>query len=387
MKKGGLKKWCALALCFSMLGACAACGKGAENSEESYGDLQEYGFALLSNFDEPVYLLPDEVLRYLQSDGSELVTDYLPMGSHRCDQGKPVLFEYSVRDMRSVEASQVEVSLDADFATIVGKANFQRRDATASVYNLLPNTSYHFRITVVREDGVKLRYTGEFQTAQSLRFMSLDGASNVRDIGGWATEGGKIIQYGLLYRGGEIDGGKNTGHPDFCLTEKGIEQLRGLGIKTDLDLRSESVKVGEYSILGSDVSRSFYDAAQYESIMNPSNAERTRRIFSDLAKPDAYPIYLHCTHGVDRAGSTTLILEALLGVAEADLVRDYELSAFFHSYAHVNRNTENGGNILKLIEKLKEYEGETLADKTAAFLLSIGVTQAEIDSIRNILLG
>jgi hypothetical protein len=90
---------------------------------------------------------------------------------------------------------------------------------------------------------------------------------------------------------------------------------------------------------------------------------------------------------VDRAGSTTLILESLLGVAEADLIRDYELSAFYYNYTHVNRNTENGGNILKLIEKLKEYEGETLADKTAAFLLSIGVTQTEIDSIRNIFLG
>jgi protein-tyrosine phosphatase len=232
-----------------------------------------------------------------------------------------------------------------------------------------------------------LTKSGEFSTAQSLRFISLDGASNVRDIGGWKTESGKTIKYGMLFRGGEIDGGKNTGHPDFRLTKEGIAQLRAFGIKTDLDLRSEDVKVSEFSILGSDVTRTFYDAAQYEAILKPSNAEKIRKIFSTLAKPEAYPVYLHCTHGVDRAGSTTMMLEALLGVAKADLIRDYELSAFYHNYKHVNRELNNGGTLLALIAGLEAYEGETLADKTANFLLSVGVTQAEIDSIRNILLN
>ena len=75
-------------------------------------------------------------------------------------------------------------------------------------------------------------------------------------------------------------------------------------------------------------------------------------------------------------------------MSKEDLIRDYELSAFYYNYAHVNRNTNTGGTILDLIDGLEEgYAGETFADKVEKFLLSIGVTQAEIDSIRNIFLG
>ena len=38
------------------------------------------------------------------------------------------------------------------------------------------------------------------------------------------------------------------------------------------------------------------------------------------------------------------------------------------------------------MEELEEYPGESFADKVTSFLLSTGVTQAEIDSIRNIFL-
>lgn len=392
-----MKKIIALLTCICSLGACTACDKllgGSSDlnsdsieSTESVDMSEEYGFEIVSQFDEPVSLLDNAVLSYLQSDGNEMVTSFLPSGSYRLDKGNPVVFQYDVKALRDVALAQVEVSTDENFANIVATENFLMRDTQAYVYNLMPGTHYYFRISVFMNDGATLTKSGEFSTAQSLRFISLDGASNVRDIGGWKTESGKTIKYGMLFRGGEIDGGKNTGHPDFRLTKEGIAQLRAFGIKTDLDLRSEDVKVSEFSILGSDVTRTFYDAAQYEAILKPSNAEKIRKIFSTLAKPEAYPVYLHCTHGVDRAGSTTMMLEALLGVAKADLIRDYELSAFYHNYKHVNRELNNGGTLLALIAGLEAYEGETLADKTANFLLSVGVTQAEIDSIRNILLN
>ena len=74
-------------------------------------------------------------------------------------------------------------------------------------------------------------------------------------------------------------------------------------------------------------------------------------------------------------------------MAKEDLIRDYELSAFYPNYTHVNRNMQNGGNVLELIERLEAFEGETLAQKTAAFLRSVGVTDTEIASIRSIFLG
>ena len=103
----------------------------------------------------------------------------------------------------------------------------------------------------------------------------------------------------------------------------------------------------------------------------------------------AYPAYLHCTHGVDRAGTISLILEALLGVDKADLIRDYELSNFFYPEDKVDRNYDrNGGDIMTLISKLEsDYDGATLADKTADMLQKAGVTQAQIDTIRSIFIA
>ncbi len=388
-----MRKILSLLLCVCSVITCAGCDKvlGGDSLESSASQdmsaMEDFGFEIVSQFDEPVVLLDDKVIAYLESDGSELVTSYLQSDSARLDKGKPVTFEYDIDSSRDVVLAQVEVSTDENFMTIVATEDFLLRDMQAYVYNLMPNTHYYFRVNIFMSDGETLTKSGELTTAQSLRFISLEGASNVRDIGGWTTESGNTIKYGMLYRGGEIDGGKNAGHPDFCLTKEGIAQLRALGIKTDMDLRSESVKVSEYSILGSDVNRTFYNAEQYQSILNKANTEKIRKIFSDLAKPEAYPIYLHCTHGVDRAGSTIMLIEALLGVSKADLIRDYELSAFYYNYKHVNREFNNGGTILDLMGGLENYEGETFAEKTENFLLSVGVTQAEIDSIRNILLN
>lgn len=373
-----------------MMTGAVACGKSGKGSEtESKGEDPENKTALtVSTFDEPVYLVHDAVLEYLQANEEELVTGYLVSGI-RTDKGQPVTLSYNVEDTeKEIDFAYAEVSLTEDFNSVVCIEPFDWGENKVDIYNLQTDTQYYFRIVAQEADGSELSARGSFKTAASPRFIALDGACNVRDIGGWKTESGKTVKQGLLYRGSEIDGGKNAGHPDFCLTEKGIEQLRALGIKTDLDLRSESVKASEYSILGADVTRNFYDAAQYEAVTYKESAAKTRAIFSTLANPDAYPVYLHCTHGVDRAGSTSFLLSALLGVSKADLIRDYELSAFYHNYKHVHRNFTNAGTIVGLASVIEvKYEGETFAEKVEKFFLSIGVTQAEIDSIRNIFLG
>lgn len=391
MKKSSIQmKITALLLGFGMAAGTVACGKGggAESDDSLAGTPETEATLTVSTFDSPVYLVHDGVLGYLQADEDQLVNGYLVSGT-RTDKGKPVTLSYGVeKSEKPIDFAYAEISLTEDFSSVVCIELFEEDSTSVDVYNLQTDMQYYFRIVAQEQDDEELSASGSFVTAASPRFISLDGACNVRDIGGWKTEDGKTVKQGLLYRGSEIDGGKNTGHVDFCLTEKGIEQLRALGIKTDLDLRSESVKVSEYSILGADVNRTFYDAAQYQTIVYDVNAERTRAIFSALAKPEAYPVYMHCTHGVDRAGSTAFLLNALLGVSKADLIRDYELSAFYYNFAHVNRNVNNGGTILKLASVLEDYyEGETFAEKVASFLLSIGVTQAEIDSIRSILLS
>lgn len=380
-----------------MMGSFCSCNfMGASSGSESADSTDSSNSAtvfedstalMMTEFSDPVSLVPYEIELYLQADPDQSVADFLTYGKARLDKGEPVCIEYSLDNPNRLKVleEKVDISLTEDFSTIDQTLYFSSRQSQVEVYNLLTNTTYYYRVSVSLENGDVHTKWSSFETAPSLRFINLDGACNVRDIGGWKTVDGKTIKQGLLYRGSEIDGGKESGY-DFCLTEKGIAQLRSLGIKTDFDLRSESVKVDEYSILGEDVARTFYNAAQYQDVLRSSNKETVRKIFSDLSKPEAYPVYLHCTHGVDRAGSTALVLESLLGVAEEDLIRDYELSAFYHQYTHVNRTYANGG-VVALIEGLKGFEGETLAEKTENFLLSVGVTEAEIASIRAIFLG
>jgi protein tyrosine/serine phosphatase len=390
-KRKFFKKLTALALCLCSVTAVSACGGGGENSSATSISSEMKGVTMsVSVAEQPASLVTDAVKMYLSADSERLVTEFLPAGNYRDDQGVPLLLECDFtmqENAPAVKQVTAEFSFTEDFSVIEQTTTFRGKARKLRIYNLQTSgKTYFYRVTATLEDGNTVVETGTVQIEPSPRMLYLDGGSNARDIGGWKTQDGKTVKQGVLYRGGEIDGGKNKGHPDFCLTETGLEQLRALGIKTDFDLRSSSVKVSEYSALGADVTRNFYDAAQYEAILNSSNAERTRRIFSDLANPEAYPAYLHCTHGVDRAGSTVLILQALLGVEKADLIREYELSAFYYNYRHVNRNTNTGGTVLNLLQGLEEYQGETLADKTAKFLLSIGVTQEEIDTLRNIFL-
>lgn len=382
MKKNFFKSALSLVLCIGMAFIITACEK--ENEE-----MKDNGLSV-SRFDEPVALVDESVLTYVNLPSSVLVSNIVrSLGNEvRQDKGLPVTIEYDLDKeivRANVSTAKVKISENKDLSD--ARSVFFEEGNSVDVYNLKTGKKYYFQVSVKLTDGSSLTENGEFETVASPRFMNVEGTNNVRDVGGWTTESGKTVKQGLLYRGSEIDGGRNTGHKDFCLTEKGIQTMRqDLKIKTDMDLRSESNKTSEYSILGVDVSRSFYDAAQYQSALGAK--KKIAAIFSDLANPDAYPVYLHCTHGVDRAGTTVLLLEGLLGVAKEDLVRDYELSAFYYNYRHVNRNFENGGNVLDLLATLeRSYEGETLSQKIENFLLSAGVTADEIASIRSIFLS
>ena len=88
---------------------------------------------------------------------------------------------------------------------------------------------------------------------------------------------------------------------------------------------------------------------------------------------------MHCTYGRDRTGTICCLLEALLGVSEEDLWREYQLSALDEKYLDSSFD--------RFMVALDNLEGDTLQQKTENYLLSIGVTAEEIASIREIFLG
>lgn len=79
------------------------------------------------------------------------------------------------------------------------------------------------------------------------------------------------------------------------------------------------------------------------------------------------------------------MLYAVSGVSRYDIVKEYELS--WLSTAAANNPHIQTSAIDKLCNFIESKSGETFKDKACNFLLSIGVTQAELDSVRDILTG
>src|SRR5271156_904116 len=61
------------------------------------------------------------------------------------------------------------------------------------------------------------------------RALSLQGASNVRDLGGWPTTDGRRVRFGLVFRSASLSG----------LTDEDVAALTEIGLRTVCDLRGE----------------------------------------------------------------------------------------------------------------------------------------------------
>ncbi|MBE6763988.1 MAG: tyrosine-protein phosphatase [Ruminococcaceae bacterium] len=241
--------------------------------------------------------------------------------------------------------------------------------------NLKTGTTYYYRATADGED-----YTGSFCTAQTPRFVSVPSLKNVRDIGGYRTESGKTVKQGLIIRGPEADGLVN---PDYFIPKNDIPAVQEtFGFVYEMDLRASDIYAGTYhSRFGNDVKHRFYAASSYAGIFRPENLAAIKAVFSDLANPANYPMYLHCTWGADRTGTIVFLLQGVLGVSEKDMTLEYQLTEFATSGFSQKENLD------KLIWGLESYEGDTLQEKIVHYLTeTVGVTPQEIASIRRILL-
>lgn len=167
----------------------------------------------------------------------------------------------------------------------------------------------------------------------SVRYMKVDGATNIRDEGGWIGEDNHQVQYNLLYRGGQLNG-NNT------LTSKGLNFIRNtMGIKTEIDFRYDEddsgqkvTAIGEKTFGGYDVAylRDFENAFQnYGNFYKNKNTRAMiNKIINAMSDIKNYPIYFHCIAGADRTGTFAFMINGLLGVSEEDLTRDFELTSF-----------------------------------------------------------
>ena len=327
--------------------------------------------------------LASEAVNYYMNDNndSSVLEVYKSYGGYKggLDKGLPLNFTYKVSGLPSevdVEVAKLEISENENYKDSQ-TFNLDVVNSNINIYNLKTDFLYYYRLNLTLTDNCVVGTVGTFKTEDSPRMLNIDGISNVRDIGGWKVAGGKEICQGLLYRGTELDG---EVEPKYCLTETGLNQmLLDLGIRYDMELRSLRDNKSGKDALGKNVIHEYYDSASYSDVLNDKNTQTIRKIFSDLSKKDNYPMYIHCTYGRDRTGTICYLLEALLGMSDDDLYKEYELTAFTDSYV----NTQEFDKFIACVNLL---EGKSTKDKVEKWLLSIGVTEKEISDIREIFL-
>jgi hypothetical protein len=201
-------------------------------------------------------------------------------------------------------------------------------------------------------------------------------AWNVRDLGGWACDGG-TVKYGLLIRGGKLAAADRA-----VLVGK-------LGIQHDLDLRgregggSDDEPEMTESPLGNDVWYTRTQQYAWYALTPVATWQAYFRCVID-AVTHREPVYFHCTAGADRTGTLACMLEGLLGLSQSDIDKDYELTTFYSgSGSDAIARRRNESDWKGLINAINAMSGETFRDKCVHFAVgTCGMTMADINAFR-----
>ena len=182
------------------------------------------------------------------------------------------------------------------------------------------------------------------------RVLAIDGTLNFRDLGGYITDTGQTVTWGLVYRSAQLN----------RLSEQGISSLAALGVKTVVDLRFSGESSthptiqsavpdaemlswhDEQEIRSSDKSKNLTgswsdsldsnDPAKVRETMRinyPQKLYSHRAIFRKMLlrlSQGNTPLIFHCAAGKDRTGVAAALILSLLGVDYQQIIEDYLLT-------------------------------------------------------------
>jgi protein-tyrosine phosphatase len=221
-----------------------------------------------------------------------------------------------------VFAGETPNSIDVN--TVIAEG---RGASEVNIVNFPPNKRIYFQY--ILENGTKI--------IASERLLPMEGAYNVRDVGGYKTNEGKSVKWGKVFRSGDL----NT------LSYNDIQYLENIGIKTVVDFRSNSEKLAapdtnlvtvanrlEYPIdPGSITALATASGMDYLIEMNKVFATdfqaEYKNFFTVLMDETKLPLLFHCSAGKDRAGFATAMFLSALGVDRETVIQDYLLSAIY----------------------------------------------------------
>ena len=249
------------------------------------------------------------------------------------------------------------------------------------ISNLRPGACYHYRVKAAASDIVLTE--GHFETYGHLHQVFFGSTvRNARDLGGWTTTDGRTVKFRKLYRGGKMS-------PKH-LSAEGKADLLAEGIRAQLDLRGDdrisSCAFGsQYSFYAP------YLTAGYLTMLG--DREKTKACFEFVVNclREGKPVYFHCSAGRDRTGTMAMLLLGVLGVPEGDISQEYELTLFAPTGWSKTESETTVQTRLKSYKTTAEYiwslsQGNSFQQCVITYLLSIGVSQTDIDDFCEIML-
>ena len=172
------------------------------------------------------------------------------------------------------------------------------------------------------------------------RHLALQGASNFRDLGGYATTDGRITRWRHIFRSNHLG----------QLTAADVEIVRALGVRSAFDFRGVEERtagvcvVNEIAVHSLPIEPTVVAALRAElaggtltapvalDLMRESyrnyvrhNTHSFRTLFGHLLE-DRAPLVIHCTAGKDRTGFASALILHALGVPDDVIAEDYLLT-------------------------------------------------------------
>lgn len=248
----------------------------------------------------------------------------------------------------------------------------------SSVLNAVPNDVSQY---LVKDANGNLLENGRIKPTGKVRMIRFCGfVRNCRDLGGWACDGG-TVNYGKLFRSAVVHTGETWIDPQIG---------QNIGINHHIDFRSDAeANYITESSLGALVR---YQRTPlnlyYADIIDPTqadyeNAKKVFRTIIDAAIHGEGVIY-NCSLGRDRTGTITFMLLALLGVARADIDKDYELSSFSgYNSPNIQSARRTRTDYQEMATYLATLGGSTLRDNVVWWFLNAGFTLSELNAFRS----
>lgn len=341
-----------------------------------------------------IQLLPSPVLNFYNADAysdDDYTVSHLSKITYPCRADIPVPF--TVKWNHNEDAMRTTVAVDTKPIGNNNQYSLKTHNATGfdnyPLYNLLPSTTYYYKVTHVLADGsIVEAKSGSFTTSnESVRLLYVDGTQNVRDLGGWAGLNGKKLRYGKIIRGAALS---DSSFPSLIITGNGRLALSELKVQAELNLGATDQT--------SEIAQNCeYKKVYYTNYATAITEESYRAMFKTLLEwivdclNNSKTIYMHCQGGCDRTGTLSFLLLGLLGVSESDLAKEYELSSFSDiGFGRLRTTTKavDTYDYVGMVEALKKYSGDTITDKFYDFAtVGCGISEDTITQFRNNMLS